>query len=221
MSVTRLDIDTMRALANAWRTSARDDLSSPFLAGLPTLLDAWHTDAQALDGDARDTTVAAKRAEARALDSAHDAALGAVFHYLTGVAALHPNGAALLEIRDRLMPDGLRMKNRSYQAQGTAVQAAKAVLDDPARATLASAAAPGVDLVAAVERWIELGTRLRDLDAERAAIEGGAEAQLAPLRRRWLRIVKAMRMGADLADLDAEARGRLFAKLDEAIDATR
>ena len=44
---------------------------------------------------------------------------------------------------------------------------------------------------------------------------------LFKLRHCWLRIVLAMRHGAELADLDADAQGRLFAKLDEAIAAAR
>ena len=221
MSIQRLNIDTMRALAEAWRTSARADLASPFLAGVPDLLDAWHADAQALDGDQRDATVATKRAQARALDAEHDAALDAVYRYLTGVAALHPDADAIVALRDRLLPGGLRMKNRSYQDQGTAVQAAKAALDDAARATLGALNVQGVDVVAAIEGWIALGTQVRDLDAVRAALEGGAEKVLFKLRHRWLRIVRAMRHGAELADLDADAQGRLFAKLDEAIAAAR
>lgn len=217
MSLLKIDISDMRAIAEHWRTTARPDFAHPFLAGIPPMLDAWAEDAKGLSELKADTAeVKALRTKARALDAEHDDRLAAIHTYLTGLAALHANEAAVLAVRDTLLPEGRRMQQRSYQAQGVAVAEAKAKLDDGLRAQLADLNAPTVDLEAAVDAWIAAGAELQRVDAERASIEGQRSKLRNDLRMRWLKMHRAMVQGAELSDLSEAARARLFSKVAEA-----
>lgn len=217
MSVQRLNIDTMRALAEGWRIDSRADLDNPFLAYLPPMLDAWVAEAKALDADERDATLKRMRAENRALDATHDGELEACYAYLTGLSAVHPQPDTVIAVRDTLMPDGRGMKTRSYQDQGVAAERARGRLTDDLKAQLRGFSPAGVDLVARFEAWIEAGLTLQRADRARAGIENQSPELERTLRRRWFTMLKAIRHGAELASLDDAAHARLFGKLQEAL----
>lgn len=221
MHLQKLTIGTMRALAEGWRTDNRAVLASPYLAFLPAMLDAWAEDAKQLDGANRDAAVARMRDENTALDAVHDGEFEACYAYLTGLAAVHPDPVAVTALRDDLMPDGRRMKTRSYQEQGIAAENARGLLTDAVKAQLQAFSPEGVDLVARVQAWIDAGLELQRKDRVRAGLENEGSQRVRELRTRWLRMLRALRSGAELADLDASTEAQLFGKLDEALRARR
>lgn len=221
MHLQKLTIDTMRALAEGWRTDNRADLVSPYLAFLPGMLDAWAEDAKQLDGVDRDATAARMRTENTALDAVHDGELEACFAYLTGLAAVHPDADAVTTLRDTLMPGGRRMKTRSYQEQGIAAERARGLFTDAVKAQLQAYSPGEVDLVARMQAWIDAGIELRQKDTARAGVENQRSQVERDLRYRWLTMVKALRNGAEMAGLDMATEARLFGKLQEALRNTR
>lgn len=218
MSLMKITLPSMIAIVDNWRTTARGDFDRPFLTAILPVVDAWAEDAAGVDDlQANQTEAKALRARARALDVEHDQLLGDIYAYLTGLSGLHPDGAAVLAVRDALMPDGLRMKTRSYQQQGVAVKTAQKRLTDEVRAALTRFSAPDANLLGSVERWIAVGVELQGVDAERSNTAGESTQLRRDLRTRWLRMYKAIEQGAEWSDLDEATRSRLFSTVRDAV----
>lgn len=223
MALSRLSLPTMAAMTRHWRSAAQPVFDArPLLTGLTGVLATLEDDFEALrlaaDGSEQ---ITALRAEASALDVTHDTNLGRVHGYLTAVAELLPadDAEAARALRDRLMPDGLSMKQRTYQEQGTAAHAARADLTDADRAALEALSPARVDLLGATLEWIDAGIKLAKVDAQRAALEETPPEGVPDgraVRLRWITAAKGVRaMAAMDQGLSVEQRALLLAKLDE------
>lgn len=230
MALKYIDFMTMLSITTHWRSTARAVFDRPLLAALPAQLDALAARFAALhaQSEGEQVEIAALTRQARDLDARHDALLDRVYTFLTSAAQLygdHPRGERLLELRDRLMPDGLSMKQRTFQAQGGAVERARAAFTAEDRALLAEVSLPGTDLAALVDDWIEAGSALRQVDTERTAkLQQPSAAPISErdLRIEWMRLAALIRAAADYSgDLDEAERALLFAQLDESVAQAR
>lgn len=224
MALKYIDSMTMLSLTTHWRTTARAAFERPLLAALPAQLDAiadrfaaWHAQEEVEQIEIADLT-----RQTRALDAQHDTLLDRIHAYLTAAAGLYaddPRAARLLELRDRLMPDGISMKNRTYQAQGGAVERARAAFTADDRALLAEMSLPGTDVAGLVDGWIEAGSTLRQLDARRTALLEQTAAERVDergLRLDWIRLARLIRAAAEYGGgLDEQSQTLLFALLDQ------
>lgn len=222
MALSDLRTPTMGSLTHHLTTTARPVLEgSPMLAALLPRLDALQAEFVTLaqTSQAHATAVAELRSQATSLDAQHDGGLDRCYSLLGALAPFFdaPQAAALIELRDRLMPGGLSMKQRSYQDEGAAAASAKAAFSDADKDLLRAVSPQGVDLVAAMDAWIAAGLELRDVDAARATRSDAPKdgPAVVEMRRRWMKAVGALRAVSEMVELDADGRATVFAKIEE------
>lgn len=227
MALNHISTAAMLALTHHWTTTARPVFDRPILREMPDLLDALGAQLvtlnQALDGVDPEAQIAKMTAQTKALDREHDDLLGRIYSYLTAAAELYgpdqpADASAAVELRDRLFPQGLAMKQASFQGQGGAALQAKAALTAADRARLSALSVANLDLAGMVDTWIAVAQQLQAADAQRAALVQQAREPLPDeraLRREWIRLTRIIQSAAPLGGpLSDEDAALLFAKLD-------
>lgn len=219
MALLDLDTPTMEALTLHWCTTARHVIARPMLANLVEPLEALGAQFIRLR-QIRDRLTALEY-ELTTADNTHDADLGRCWAYMTGIIRMYTEearGVPLLVARDTLMATGTAIKDLSFLDQGLAAERARADFTAALRTQLAALSLPGADLVATMDRWIDAGIALKQLDAERKALLAAQRAlDEDALRRDWIKAVQQMRTVSRFDEgLDQDAQALLFARLSEA-----
>ncbi|WP_428267026.1 hypothetical protein [Haliangium sp.] len=228
MALKRLKTAEMVSLISTWVDEAHPDrqvlLQVPLLAALlPNIDDVYQTLADTYGAGLHPTRLAQIQEEQGELDDLHDDLVRVIYYYL--LANIHETRAreehfALEEVLAMLLPEGLRMVQKSYREQAGHVELIANQLGDDARALLAALPLPGErSLLDVVNEWIEHGMRLGELDRERTGDQDGGRPTLADLmeaRNRWIRTIQAVRVNVDLLGLDDPALTRMMTHIERA-----
>lgn len=193
--------------------------SSALLAPLLPLLEQAHQQAVAAMPLPEDPRRAALMAEAIALDTAHDTLAGNVYRLLTALAELGDEGARYLELRDRLLPDGLAgTTNLTHEGEAGLGARIRATLTAEIRAELAAIAAGSRPLLELVDQWLATAERLGVVTQQQRALESAAPgvspSGINEARLGWIRAVNALKHLSPLAALDEESARTVFSGLD-------
>lgn len=159
------------------------------------------------------------------LDALHDRKMRGVFNMLTALAELSdkPNLAAhYLDLRDKLLPEGLRAVTRSYLEEAGEAVLLQGRLDAPSIQALTAIPTPDGHLYQYVEAWMLAATEIGKLERERLELTKKAPpddttpADVVRARNEWIRIVHAIRANLLLDDAKPEDIEAVFRHLDQA-----
>lgn len=230
MSKRDLTTQSMVSISERW---ADPEKEKPVLerypltaALLPRLVKA-HTNLVRFQRASSETQgeIAALQKEQAALDAEHDRKIRGVFGFLTSLAELsdtEDRARHYLDLRDKLLPDGLRAVQRSYVDQGGEIVLLQGRLDDVAKRALADIGTPEGPLHLHVQAWMKAATRLGQLEQKRLDLTSGAspsdtrKSDVLRARNEWIRVVNALQTNLQLDEVTPEDMHRIFRYLDAA-----
>ncbi len=225
MKLRGLSIETMREVTGAWLDPQRDRGALeqvPELVALLPRLEAAHERLVRLQPNAAQQERASVLRELDATDARHDRFARGLYQVLSGFAELSQDAhlsQSLLELRDRIFPEGLQVIRQSYEDEVTHTRKVRESVTASDRDTLAMITAPGGNLAQGLDAWVESGEELGRLLEQHAAQVGQTDssATLPPhpterLRARyaWMRVVRAV---VSVLRMDAKNVG-LLARLE-------
>jgi len=159
------------------------------------------------------------------LDGHHDRIARGIYGLLTALAELSNDVSTrdtLLQLRDELLPLGLREIQRTYLEQSGNLQRVHDHVLPRSTVLLQTVPLPeGGTLADLVAGWAELGPEFDRLDSSRRSLRRELEAMvptgtLIDARGEWIRLVNAMLAGADLEPLSPVDEARVFDPMREA-----
>ncbi len=215
--------------------TARAALGSiPEVAGCLGRMDAAHAgllQCQVSEGTSPlDERLKAMYERAVALDATHDLLARGIDAALQGNVLLLSSASqptnALEALRKRLFPEGMKMVNRTYLEEAGEVEMARERLTTDDRTLLSRIPTLNGHLEEMVDRWLAAGSELGALERERIrAAETEAEdqevtrADVVAARNQWIRVVRAILAGLDLAEgLDEATRSLILQPLQDAAE---
>ncbi|MFO0653294.1 MAG: hypothetical protein U0326_44145 [Polyangiales bacterium] len=228
MALRDLSTPVMVSLTSTWVDHNHGDhaalCAQPQSAGLVSSVEASHSGLLAVQVSTTESASARLvevKADQTAVSQRHDRMIHGVWWYLSAVAVLTPSAeraAELTALRDRLLPDGLSLKNTSYRDKIGAASLAHARLTREDRALLASLRTPVGTLDDAVSGWFAEAARLGELEHERATIEpqGTAPADVLKARNNWVRTIAAVRAALFLVEELPLALAQLLQRVEDA-----
>lgn len=157
------------------------------------------------------------------LDAHHDRKIRGIFGTLTAFAELADDAEkarAYLDLRGRLLPNGLRAVSRSYMDQSGEVLLLEARLDAASIETLREIPSPAGTLLDEVKAWIRLGREIGDLDMKRTSLTrhrlpgDTTQADVARARNEWIRLAHMLRSSLSLDGAEPEVIEKVFALVD-------
>lgn len=179
--------------------------SLPLIQMLVPVLQQAHDD---LHAKQRKVPAAAKelkklREEELTRDTRHDRKLRGAYNYLTGLADMTDDpetAAAVLDLRDRLVPKGLSATGRSYVDEAGDAKMLPSRLDAASKKLLGKLQTPDGALQEHVDAWIEEAQQLGALEERREQLEkelkdgsgGPTAAEVVAARNAWIRAVRAI-----------------------------
>ena len=239
MSYRNLSPQAMVNITGPWLDPAQDRpllTALPLLAPLLAVLEDAHEGIKATQRVGSSVQQQIKELTERGgqLDGRHDRKMRGCHGFLGAAAEItdDPERAeALLDLRDRLLPDGLRATMRSYTEQAGDAKLLPSRLDAASSALLDSLQTPDGPLRAVVNDWMATAMELGQVDDQRTALAkllpadaGGVtprDAQNA--KNAWIRAVRAVETILALEkNVTAEMTERLLGRLNrEAARAAR
>lgn len=230
MSLLNLTTETMVVQSERWLDPKRlrKALTAlPLLLPLVPVLQQVHDDLLSKQrlSSALDKELAALQAEEARRDGRHDRKVRGSFTYLSALAEMTDDAdttAALLDLRDRLVPIGPTAITRSYVDEAGDAKRLPARLDDASKKLLGKLQTPDGALQVHVDAWIEEAQALGALEERREHLEkqlktGGGSATAADVvtaRNAWIRVVRAMESNLALEPkADAETIEKILGPL--------
>lgn len=226
MSLLNLTSETMVTLSERWLDAKKHRkvlTALPLLAPLVPVLQKAHGDLVAKQkmGSAITAEIVTVQKQQAERDARHDRKIRGSHAVLTGFADLadDPEQARLLlDLRDRLLPIGLKATMRSYVDEAGDATRLPARLDDASKKLLARLPTPQGPLGDHVAAWTDEAREIGALEEQRdhlnhrlAAGEGGpSAAEVLQARNAWIRVVRALE--SNLA-LSPEASDETLEKL--------
>lgn len=226
MALKNLTLAEMVEVSDAWTTTTDGGhqalLRQPRLAALLPDVQRVHDGLVQLTPAAQDPRRTALASLAAEQDDLHDTLARGIHGLLTHLALLADDGAALLQLRDKLMPAGLGKTIRTtFRAQAGWTNLLRAQLTADVRQALQAVPLPNSrNLDQTVTAWLDAGDRLGQLEMERARLEerdGSSFAeQSVAARNKWIRVVNALVNLSELAELAPDAEQLIFGPLRDA-----
>jgi hypothetical protein len=171
--------------------------------------------------------------ESQDLDDVHDNVARGVYHTFSGFIALAkgtPMEATLEALRDRIFLHGLSITRRSLREQAGYAQALKQRLTEQERQLLATLPTPSGSLDDHLQRWLQAGARLGEIEDRRAVLAEELKGVPVPLsqnqaRRSWIRsanlFVDLIEDLHETAQLSTALRQQLLLPLEAALQRVR
>ena len=219
-----LQVDEMIHVSSFWLSDekAREVAQqSAVLAPLVPKLQAAHDELVASQPRGADPKLKELTDAASALDAVHDTLLRGIHMLLSALSLLEgEQGEAYLELRDKLMPEGPQLTQRTYEAQaGYAKVVKERVAVGDTKSRLEQIVINDVPLLQRVMDWLDAGERLGKIEAERAARvkpETSIASRVHAARLQWVRLANLLQMLIPHAELDAAGAERLLGPLRKA-----
>ncbi|WP_437578672.1 hypothetical protein [Sorangium sp. So ce887] len=159
------------------------------------------------------------------LDATHDRKLRGTYNYLGALAEITDDpalAAALLDLRDRLAPAGLKAISRSYGDQAGDAKLLRSRLDEASEKLLRKLKTPEGPLAQVVDAWVAAALDLQKVEAQReqlalraqSSTDGATPRDAVNARNAWIRVVRAVETNLALEKAaTAEIEGRLLDRL--------
>jgi len=207
-------------VSSAWVEEGNDAhqliVSIPeFAALLPRLTEA-HLGLYALIAPPDDGPERELKKRGSVLNVEYDTLVRVGYGILTLVAQIEPDGEVLLGIRDLVFPEGLRHTQESYRAQAGNAKRVEVQLTAEQHTRLEAVGVGSTHADALVQRWIDTGNQLGEVQRERARLrepDPEGPTNLNEVRFPWIRVVNAFITLAELVGLSEEDEHLLFNEL--------
>jgi hypothetical protein len=230
MSLRNLSPQTMVNISEAWLDAEKDRevfAALPLLGALLPAIEEAHEGikrTQRLSSSIQNE-LKALLDQAVALDTTHDRKLRGTYNFLGSVAEMTDDSdlaKGALDLRDRLVPVGLKATTRSYGDQAGDAKLLPSRLDDASTKLLKKLKIPGGQLSDVVEGWRSAALELEAVDAKREKLteelpkspDGVTPRDVHNARNAWIRVVRAVETNAALEKgATEEVLKRLFGRL--------
>lgn len=229
MSKRILTTQTMLAISERWLDPEKDKpilLRYPLTAAIFSHLLKAHTNLVVFQRASTESqeAISAVQKEQAALDAEHDRKIRGVYAILTGLAEIAETPARArhyLDIRDKLLPEGLRAVSRSYVDQAGEIEMLKGRLDEKTLLAIADINTPEGPLHLHVQAWMKAATLMSNLESKRmdlsdSASEDTRKSDVQRARNEWIRVVNGLRANLLLDEASPEDMHRVFRHLDAA-----
>ena len=231
MSLVRYEIAAMIAISESWVNPEKDRAlleSHRLTAGLVPILAREHnallrTRMSRLEMDDKQKELAEKAA---VLDTAHDEAYRTLHGMLTSLAMMSGDErrARLDEIRETLMPEGIRDPQLTFLAESGTVEMATSMLSREMEALMRGIEVDGRSLMQLFNEWVDAGSKLGNVERQRtqlAEMKGGegwlTGRDIQNGRYRWMRAVNALLALLELdSDISEQTKTRILQPLRDA-----
>ncbi|XXX74644.1 hypothetical protein WMF30_44040 [Sorangium sp. So ce134] len=163
--------------------------------------------------------------KAIALDATHDRKLRGAYNYLGALAETTDDpafAAAVLDLRDRLAPAGLKAVARSYGDQAGDAKLLRSRLNEASEKLLKKLKTPEGPLSQVVDAWVAAALEIEKVEAQREQLaltapsntDGATPREVLNARNAWIRVVRAVETNLALekaatADIVERLLGRL------------
>ncbi len=220
MALKRLTTNEMIHISSSW-LRAEDPVhellqGQPVLSGLlPTLAEA-HAKLCVVVSEEVGQRFAELSDQAAELDATHDLLFRALFGSLQALEQIHPEGAAVQELRGRIAPAGMAHTTKSYREQAGHCIAVRNQLTTEDWKLLGQLKFGATTLRDVTDRWLVAGTSLGAVETDRARLiqpEAVARTTRHAGRLAWIRVTNAIIANASLAELSEEDDYLLFNEL--------
>lgn len=228
MSLKYLTRDEMVGITATWTDRTHADRRTlariPSVGGLLPLVEEAHHELAALpstetSADAKDLSAALL-----SMDLRHDSyvrvthyALDAHIH-LAVAKGMDEEATSLEKLKDKLLPDGLRLVDYSYSEESSQAKLLESRLTATDRAVLANIPIRDGNLLHAVDAWIRAGRDLGKMQSQHEQQQSKREqspaAQDEAARNKWIRAVKTVRMVLKLMSSEEPGVRAILDKLD-------
>jgi hypothetical protein len=179
--------------------------SLPLLAPLLPSLEEAHQGilTTQIKGSTIQQRIKALMARCTELDTRHNTKMRGTYNYLTALADLTEDpvlAAAILDLRDRLIPVGLTAVTRSYTEKAGDAKLLPARLDESSTKLLKTLTTPEGPLANAVDAWTSAALELEKVDAERRQLtlelaaddDGITGRDVMNAKNAWIRVIRAV-----------------------------
>jgi hypothetical protein len=149
-------------------------------------------------------------------DARHDAYVKGMYCTLTTLAPISSAPQELLDLRDKLYPQGLEHIKMSYRAEVGHAAFIAAQMDEAWQARLKAVTLHKATLFDLYNEWQAAAQLLGQLEDERARVSGAnptVAGEVSAARNRWIRMAKALMANAKIAEVDAATDTLLFSAL--------
>ena len=122
----------------------------------------------------------------------------------------------LLDLRDKLYPQGLEHIKMSYRAEVGHAALVAAQMDEALQARLKAVTLHQTTLFDMYNEWQSAAQLLGQLEDERVRLSGASPSvagEVSAARNRWIRMAKALMANAKIAEVDAATDTLLFSAL--------
>lgn len=154
-------------------------------------------------------------------DGRHDRKIRASWFVLTGFAEATDDpeeAAAILAVRDDLLPKGTSITKDRYADEAGTVETTDARISDATRAMLKKLPVPGGKLWGVVEAWFEEGREIGRLEDQREKLESGGtsagngatRADALKARNHWIKVVRHVETAVDLDEASDEVAAAIL-----------
>jgi hypothetical protein len=228
MALRNLNVRTLVSILDGWTNPSR---ARPVLEKLPLLvallpkLDDTLKGLMATQrpGDALDKKLKALTQEATVLDAQHDRKKRAAYQLLSGLADATDDpvkAEALLDLRGRLMPEGLAALKHAYLDEAGDARLLPSRLDAASSALLKSIPIQDGYLSDVVDAWLAAAAKLERVEGQRVklASDGGkagfvTKSAAISAKNAAIRAVRAVESSLAMEDVDEAVRGRILGTL--------
>jgi hypothetical protein len=208
MSYRNLTPQTMVNISAPWldpdqerKILASLPLLAPLLPALEEVHQGLHT--TQLKSSSIQQRIKALIERSAELDARHDRKMRGCYTLLTALAELADApvlAAAILDLRDRLVPAGLKAITRSYTEEAGDAKLLPSRLDEASTKLLKTLQTAEGPLSDAVDAWIEAALELERIDAERVLLTAALPADDDGItardglnaRNTWIRVARAI-----------------------------
>jgi hypothetical protein len=228
MAYKTLTTPTMVTITGAWLDEEHE---KPLIAALPQAgpllagAEKAHKGlvlTQKAGGKVNEKAVALQKQQ-EILDVLHDRKSRGIYNALTAFADLADDAdaaAAILGVRDRLYPQGLRLVQWSYTDEAGDAELVDKRLTKTDKALLKQLPAPGGTLADEHKAQVKAAKKLGELEKEKIALLATAPSttgiDVVRARNLWIRTVTAFVAVLALEDLSDADRARILGPLEEA-----
>lgn len=232
MALKDLTAQEMVAISAAWLDPKQERAlleKYTMLSSLLPIIESAHRGLlrTQLGSNAQEMRSDALALRAQSADQIYDRKARAVYHLLTGFAE-YVDGvdgtARILDVRDELFPEGLKVTRKSFMAQAQEASEVKRRLSAETVVQLRELPVPGgATLEKAVDEWIAAGLELGKVELAKAEMKSRQKdgvsisaADVLRARNQWVRAARGLRSMMTFEEvLDSEV-GRLLSPLERA-----
>jgi hypothetical protein len=213
MSLKYLTRDEMVGITATWIDRGHADRRTlariPSVGGLLPLVEEAHLELASMPDSDTDQGPTDLSAALLAMDLRHDSYVRVTYYaldahiHLAVAQGMDEEASSLEKLRNKLLPDGLRLVDYSYDEESSQAKLLESRLSTPDRAVLTNIPIRDGNLMHTVDAWLRSGRELGEMQAQHEQSQREQPAAVdEAIRNKWIRAVKTVRMVLKLISSD-------------------